>query len=137
HAHGRRGAALRSCRRARHGPRGHRRGGLRRRDRVRLRDALAADVAPDAAHAGDGVRSARLLVVAACVLATSGYLRLLAATDVVPRAPHLAALPLEIGEWRGEDAGRLDRDTESILQADDYVVRTYARGGLPVSLFVA
>jgi EpsI family protein len=85
------------------------------------------------------VKSARLLVVAACVLATSGYLKLLAASDVVPPAPRLAALPLVIGEWRGQDVGRLDRDAESILQADDYVQRTYGRasGAVPVSLFVA
>jgi EpsI family protein len=81
--------------------------------------------------------SRRLLIIAIVVAATGGYLRLLAASDVTVPPPRLASLPLAIGEWRGRDEGRLDRDTESILRADAYTVRTYARGGPPVSLFVA
>lgn len=83
------------------------------------------------------MKSARLLIVAACVVATGGYLRLLAATDVALPAPRLATLPLQIGEWRGRDEGRLDRQTEAILQADAYTLRTYGRGGPSLSLFVA
>jgi len=83
------------------------------------------------------VTSRRLIIAAACVVATSGYLRLAAASDLAPSAPRLSALPLEIGDWRGRDAGRLSHETESVLQADAYTLRTYSRGGLPVSLFVA
>jgi EpsI family protein len=83
------------------------------------------------------VRSARLLIVAACVLATSGYLRVLAVSDVALPAPRLAALPLHVGEWHGRDEGRLDPESEAILQADAYTLRTYGRGGPSLSLFVA
>jgi EpsI family protein len=82
-------------------------------------------------------KSARLLIVAACVLATGSYLRVLAASDVALPAPRLATLPLTIGQWQGRDEGRLDHETESILRADAYTLRTYWRGVAPVSLFVA
>lgn len=83
------------------------------------------------------MKSARLLIVAACVVATGGYLRLVAASDLALSAPQLDALPLAIGEWHGRDEGQLDAQTESILRADAYTLRTYGRGGPPLSLFVA
>jgi EpsI family protein len=79
----------------------------------------------------------RLAIVAAVVVATTGYLRLLAASDVALPAPRLASLPLAIGEWRGRDEGRLDPETEAVLHANAYTLRTYARSETPVSLFVA
>jgi EpsI family protein len=79
----------------------------------------------------------RLLLVACVMAATGGYLRLVAATDFVPAADRLTALPLQIEGWRGHDEGRLDPETEAILQADSYLIRTYARGGAPLTLFVA
>jgi EpsI family protein len=79
------------------------------------------------------------LLLAACVMAaTGGYLRLVAATDFVPAADGLSALPLQIEEWRGRDEGRLDPEIEATLQADSYLMRTYARGAVaPLTLFVA
>jgi EpsI family protein len=81
--------------------------------------------------------SRRFLFVAVLMIVTAGFLRVVAARDLVPAASALNALPLQIGEWRGQDAGRLDRDTEAVLQADSYLLRTYARRQLPVDLFVA
>jgi EpsI family protein len=79
----------------------------------------------------------RLLLVACLMAATSGYLRLVAVTDLVPAADGLRALPLQIEGWHGRDEGRLDPETEAILQADTYIVRTYTRGSAPLTLFVA
>jgi len=78
----------------------------------------------------------RLLLVAVCVVATGGFLRLTAAADIVPVA-RLDELPFAIGDWRGRDDGRLDRETERTLQADAYTLRTYARGEAQVGLYVA
>ena len=74
--------------------------------------------------------SRRLMLIACVMVGTAGYLRVIAASDLVPTATRLSALPLQIGEWRGRDDGRLDRDTEAILQADAYVRRTYTRGAV-------
>jgi EpsI family protein len=81
----------------------------------------------------------RLLFVACVMAATGGYLRLVAATDFVPAADGLSVLPLQIEGWRGRDLGRLDPETEAILQADSYLMRAYTRGddGAPLTLFVA
>jgi len=81
--------------------------------------------------------SRRLFVVAALMVAAGGFLRTLAAADLVPNASMLEALPFQIGAWRGRDLGRFDPDTEAILQADSYVMRRYERNGVPVDLFVA
>lgn len=79
----------------------------------------------------------RLLLVACCTAAAGGYLRLAASTELVPIARELSALPLQLNDWRGRDEGRFDRETEAILQADAYLMRTYTRGSIPVTLFVA
>ena len=82
--------------------------------------------------------SRRLLIVAALMLATGGFLRIVSAADLAPAAAGLSALPLRIGDdWRGQDLGRFDRDTEAILQADSYLLHRYIRDGVPLDLFVA
>jgi EpsI family protein len=81
--------------------------------------------------------SRRFFVVACLMLATGGLLHVVAANDLVPPAAALSALPLQIDEWRGQDAGRLDRETEGVLHADAYLLRTYSRGQMPLDLFVA
>lgn len=48
----------------------------------------------------------------------------------------LAGFPVSIDEWRGEDAQPLDLDTMRVLGVDDYVLRTYARPGDVVGLYV-
>jgi EpsI family protein len=81
--------------------------------------------------------SRRLLLASLCMGAVAGYLRVAAATDLNPPASRLAALPLEIAGWRGADEPPLDAATAAVLNADAYVLRSYARGPMPVSLFVA
>ena len=81
--------------------------------------------------------SRRLLIVAALMLAAGGLLRTVSATDVVPQALALPRLPSEIGDWRGHDLDRLDRETEAILQADNYLLRRYTRDATVADLFVA
>jgi EpsI family protein len=80
--------------------------------------------------------TARLLLVTLCIAAAGGALKLAAATDVVPDA-RLEALPFAIGSWHGRDDGRLDKETEQAVQADSYLLRTYARGAMQVGLYVA
>jgi hypothetical protein len=46
----------------------------------------------------------------------------------VPAADALSALPMQIDGWRGRDLGRLDSETEAVLQADSYLLRTHTRG---------
>jgi EpsI family protein len=81
--------------------------------------------------------SHRLLLAACFMAATATYLRAVTPADVVPSADRLSALPLMLDDWRGRDDGRLDSATEAVLQADAYLLRTYWRGPIPVSLFVA
>jgi EpsI family protein len=83
------------------------------------------------------VSTTRLVVAACCMAAVGGYLRLGASGDVLLPAAQLTTLPGQIGEWRSVQDLRLDPPTEKSLQADSYILRTYTRGALPVTLFVA
>jgi EpsI family protein len=78
----------------------------------------------------------RLLLIALCVAATGGTLKLIAASDTVPAA-QLEALPFAIDAWQGRDDGPLDAETVRIVQADSYALRTYSRGASQVGLYVA
>jgi EpsI family protein len=78
----------------------------------------------------------RLWLVALCLAAAGGALKLAAASDMVPAA-HLDTLPFAISGWRGQDDGRLDAETERAIQADSYMLRTYTRNGAQASLYVA
>lgn len=80
--------------------------------------------------------ASRLTVIAICIAATAGALRLSAATDLAPAA-RLSTLPWTIGAWRGRDDGRLDADTERTLKADAYTLRTYTAGANQVGLYIA
>lgn len=79
----------------------------------------------------------RLIVVACCLLATAGVLRVAAATEMNPAADRLDQLPATVGAWQTVETLKLDGETERILNADRYILRTYSRGAAPVSLFVA
>jgi EpsI family protein len=69
--------------------------------------------------------------------AVGGYLRLGASDDMVLPSAQLTTLPGQIGQWRTVQDLRLDEPTEKGLQADSYILRTYARAALPVTIFVA
>ena len=49
----------------------------------------------------------------------------------------LSAFPRELGSWRqqGDDA-RVDQETEKVLRADDYLLRTFYSQGRTASLYV-
>jgi EpsI family protein len=81
--------------------------------------------------------SFRLFVVAICMAVIAGYSRSAVIADAPPRAAELGALPLTFDGWRGIDRGPLDPQTEQILQAESYIVRSYVRGAASVGLFVA
>jgi EpsI family protein len=83
------------------------------------------------------MNSWRLVVAACCIAAAGGYLGLGATADAAVAAPRLSDLSSRLGEWRALEDIRLDRQTEQILQADSYLLRTYTRGSAPVTLFVA
>jgi EpsI family protein len=83
-----------------------------------------------------GGPSRRLLVIAGCMAATAAWLTGAVSADLVPQA-RLDQLPLTLDDWRGRDDGRLDAETEAVLQADSYLLRTYASGSTAVNLFVA
>jgi EpsI family protein len=62
-----------------------------------------------------------------------------AGSERTPLAAPLSAFPLQIGEWRMDEEGVVDKETLDVLKADDTLVRIYANPDLRAraSLFIA
>lgn len=57
--------------------------------------------------------------------------------EQIPTREPLAALPLVVGAWLGQDLPNFDPQLEAVLGVDEYVNRYYRNGSLPpVSLYV-
>ena len=80
----------------------------------------------------------RASVVVAAVLGTHGYLLAARTPAMGPAARPLAAVPIDLRDWRGADQPPFDEETLRILGADDYLNRIYVHpSGLATSLYVA
>lgn len=81
--------------------------------------------------------AARAAIVLTLLLTAGLYgTRANSAETVVPREP-LAALPLAIRDWLGQEAPPLADDVLAQLGVDDYVNRQYARpGSAPIGVYV-
>jgi EpsI family protein len=77
----------------------------------------------------------RAFVVAA-MLVGAGAVAERPAEIAIARA-HLAALPLDLDDWRGRDAEPLADDVVSQLGVDEYINRIYVRSGaVPIGLYI-
>lgn len=80
--------------------------------------------------------SGQRFLVAACALAVAAAtLRIQAAAETAIESPSLDTLSVAGADAVGDE--RLDTDTERVLQADQYLLRSFESGGLPVDVFVA
>jgi EpsI family protein len=80
--------------------------------------------------------SGQRFLVAACALAvTAATLRIQAAAEAAIPNPRLDTLSVAGAEAMGDE--RLDAETERVLQADEYLLRSFESRGLPVDVFVA
>jgi EpsI family protein len=80
----------------------------------------------------------RLLIVAAMLLAGSGYVtHATHAEDPVSTKQSLATLPLELGKWRGQESPAMASNVLKVLGVDEYLNRVYLADREPfVSLYV-
>jgi EpsI family protein len=78
----------------------------------------------------------RLATLTIALLAAIAVIRAAAVRD--PAAPHrpLAGVPLTLGDWRWRRDLPLDAGTVRVLQADDYISRSYVRGAIAADLFI-
>lgn len=79
----------------------------------------------------------RSVIVACCLLAVSAFLARTSRAEPTAIREPLAHLPYQLGDWQGRQEPPLDPEVLEVLGADDYTVRTYARGGREVAgLFI-
>jgi EpsI family protein len=80
--------------------------------------------------------SGQRFLIAACALAVAAAtLRIQAATEAPIPDARLEMLSVPGAEVVGDE--RLDVETERVLQADQYLLRSFESGGLPMDVFVA
>ena len=79
----------------------------------------------------------RAIIALALIIASGVYTRGAAGPEhPAPRIP-LAALPLVLDHWRGQEAPPLAEDVLTQLGVDDYLQRHYAAGGAaPINVYV-
>lgn len=81
--------------------------------------------------------TARLFVLAACLMGTSVWLDGKSHQLPMPLREPFAQLPYAVGAWNGAEQPDLDQKTLALLGVDDYVHRVYARPReAPVGLYV-
>lgn len=78
----------------------------------------------------------RTFFLAACLLATTAYVRVVTTTPSAAPHPQLSLLPGTIGNWHSK-AAPLDPEVLEELKLDDHVSRQYGReGNIPVTMYV-
>ena len=81
--------------------------------------------------------TSRAIVLSLVLLAASFMIGRAADTERVPTRESLAAFPMEVSGWRGEQAPRFDQQVLTVLGVDEYVNRAYySPGGQPVGLYI-
>lgn len=79
----------------------------------------------------------RALIVSALLLAGAVYMAMASGAEPVPIRSALHGFPLQIGEWRGQDAPAMDSRVLEVLGVEDHIDRYYiARRGSQVGLYI-
>jgi exosortase D (VPLPA-CTERM-specific) len=107
-------------------------------DRTQAHGVVAS--APRSADASSGTQSAGILgaaTVFSLLIAGSVLIARAETIDRIPARRPLAALPAAMGDWRGYDDPPLADDVETLLNADDLLMRTYfAPDGRAAGLYI-
>jgi EpsI family protein len=78
----------------------------------------------------------RLLILIGTLVVGAAVIRAASVQEIVrPRLP-LARVPLVMGDWRWRRELALDEGTLKVLNADDYVSRSYVSGAMAADLFI-
>lgn len=80
--------------------------------------------------------NARVLMLCACIVATSGYLGYAARAEPTPIRQSLSGLPLNVGEWRGRRNADFTPEILKVLRVDDYTTRSYTSPHGWVGLYI-
>ena len=81
--------------------------------------------------------TARAVALSLCLLAGSFLIGRASDTERVPPRESLAAFPMEVGTWRGQQAPRFDQQVMTVLGVDEYLNRAYyTPRGQAVGLYI-
>jgi exosortase D (VPLPA-CTERM-specific) len=71
----------------------------------------------------------RFVLVAVCLVAGAVAIGRASKSEPTPPRQPFSTFPVQIGDWRGENAPRFDQQILAVLGVDDYVNRSYVSGG--------
>jgi EpsI family protein len=77
----------------------------------------------------------RILIMSICLLAGSAFLAIASQTETTVIREGFADFPVQIGEWKGQDAP-MDKQVLEVLHVDDYLSRTYVSKVGVIGLYV-
>ncbi len=79
----------------------------------------------------------RVFIVCLIFLATSAFISYASRPEIMPIRESLSNVPMQIGSWRGVEAGELGQKVMAVLGVDDYINRVYYNSGRsPASLYI-
>lgn len=79
----------------------------------------------------------RVGLVCLALLGTSVYIAYASRPEVTPLREPLAGLPMQIGNWRGQNAAEIEAKVMAVLGVDDYINRVYySPEFFPASLYI-
>ena len=83
------------------------------------------------------VMKIRILLLIVLMLGSAAFISVKSRPEVTPIRASLTGLPLNLGEWTGQDAPPMDSRVMNVLGVDDHIDRTYYNAErYPASLYV-
>jgi len=92
------------------------------------------DVSAGARGSATSVR--RSVIIAMCLVAGAVLIGQASKSEPTPPRQPFSTFPMQVGEWRGENAPRFDQQILDVLGVDEYVNRSYVSGDGRVGLYI-
>ncbi|MBN2321706.1 MAG: EpsI family protein [Acidobacteria bacterium] len=79
----------------------------------------------------------RIVIVCVILLAASAFIAHASRPEIIPIRESLSNMPMQIGSWKGVDAGEIEGRVMNVLGVDDYINRVYYnRDRYPTGLYI-
>lgn len=79
----------------------------------------------------------RLIVLIVALAAAAGVIARASRPEEIPILESISGLPMQIGEWRGQDGPGIEPEVMAVLGVDDYINRIYFNErSFPASLYI-
>ena len=78
----------------------------------------------------------RITILSACLMLSAAYVASASKTERVPPRAPLTDLPLQLGQWKGQNEPEFSADVLAVLGVDEYLNRVYEAGHGYAGLYI-